>query len=188
MGKPPKLAGYVEVADRIPLFWERYPRGAIRTELIKFDGEEVMFRADLFDESFADAPIATGWAHEVVGSSPVNRTSAVENCETSAVGRALANLGFVGKPGAKRPSREEMKKAVPAAEETRAKLVAILEDVPDEVIESFTPKEKAGVEKMTDPDGGGTELQVERAISFVTRRAKELGAATKQAELPMEGA
>jgi hypothetical protein len=41
--------------------------------------------------------VSTGWAEEIVGNSPVNKTSALENCETSAVGRALANFGFQGK-------------------------------------------------------------------------------------------
>jgi hypothetical protein len=55
--------------------------------------------------------VSTGWAEEIVGNSPVNKTSALENCETSAVGRALANFGFQGKnPSATRPSRNEMEK------------------------------------------------------------------------------
>jgi len=56
--------------------------------------------------------VSTGWAEEIVGSSPVNKSSALENCETSAIGRALANLGFQGKaPASTRPSRTEMEKA-----------------------------------------------------------------------------
>jgi hypothetical protein len=50
---------------------------------------------------------STGWANEVPGDGAVNRDSVLENCETSAVGRALANLGY---SGSKRPSAEEMKK------------------------------------------------------------------------------
>lgn len=180
-----KLAGYVEVADRIPLFWEKYPEGAIRTVLKKFEDDEVIFIAQLYAMNDDIEPVATGWAHEVVGSSHINKTSAIENCETSAVGRALANLGFLGKPGAKRPSREEMRKVVPAEKKTRDKLIAILEDVPDNVIDSFTPKEKKGVEKMIDPSGEGTELQVERAIQFVTKRALELGTDAVQDTLPV---
>ena len=55
--------------------------------------------------------VSTGWAEEIVGNSPVNKTSALENCETSAIGRALANFGFQGKsPAATRPTRNEMEK------------------------------------------------------------------------------
>lgn len=50
---------------------------------------------------------STGWANEIPGDGAVNRDSVLENCETSAVGRALANLGY---SGSKRPSAEEMKK------------------------------------------------------------------------------
>jgi hypothetical protein len=53
---------------------------------------------------------ATGYAEEVRGEGNVNRTSHVENCETSAIGRALANLGYAGSDMTKRPSREEMQK------------------------------------------------------------------------------
>jgi hypothetical protein len=54
-------------------------------------------------------PQATGFATEIEGTSPVNRANASENCETSSIGRCLANLGFAAK--GKRPSREEMSKA-----------------------------------------------------------------------------
>jgi hypothetical protein len=53
-------------------------------------------------------PQSTGFATEIEGTTPVNRANASENCETSSIGRALANLGFATK--GKRPSREEMEK------------------------------------------------------------------------------
>jgi hypothetical protein len=56
--------------------------------------------------------IATGWAEEIRGQGNVNKTSHVENCETGAVGRALANAGLSGSDFTKRPSREEMGKVV----------------------------------------------------------------------------
>jgi hypothetical protein len=66
-----------------------------------------VIRAELWLE---DVCIATGYAEEVRGAGNVNRTSHVENCETSAVGRALANAGMAGSDVSKRPSREEMAK------------------------------------------------------------------------------
>jgi hypothetical protein len=54
--------------------------------------------------------IATGWAEEIRGQGNVNKTSHLENCETGAVGRALANAGLSGSDFSKRPSREEMGK------------------------------------------------------------------------------
>ncbi len=69
------------------------------------------FLAELYLNDTDIRPHATGWANEVIGSSPVNRTSAMENCETSAIGRAINNSILVlGKPNNNRPSREEMEK------------------------------------------------------------------------------
>jgi hypothetical protein len=66
-----------------------------------------VFKASLYVDGLL---IATGYAEEHVTERGVNSTSHVENCETSAVGRALANAGFAGSDPSKRPSREEMTK------------------------------------------------------------------------------
>jgi hypothetical protein len=75
-----------------------------------------VIRAELWLE---DVCIATGYAEEVRGAGNVNRTSHVENCETSAVGRALANAGMAGTDVNKRPSREEMAKVQNTAPKMR---------------------------------------------------------------------
>jgi hypothetical protein len=75
-----------------------------------------VIRAELWLE---DVCIATGYAEEVRGAGNVNRTSHVENCETSAVGRALANAGMAGTDVNKRPSREEMSKVQNAGPKMR---------------------------------------------------------------------
>ena len=83
-----------------------YPR--VVTDMISQPGADVcVIRAELWLGSML---IATGYAEEVRGQGNVNRTSHVENCETSAIGRALANCGMAGSDMAKRPSREEMAK------------------------------------------------------------------------------
>jgi hypothetical protein len=102
------LKNYEEVKDRIPRFWAKYPRGAITTELIYHDATDYIVKATLHDDDHR--VISTGLAHEKVGATPVNKTSALENCETSAIGRALANHTFSSSAHA-RPSREEMDKA-----------------------------------------------------------------------------
>lgn len=99
-------AEYIEVADRIPLFWDAYPDGAITTEIIRLDGPEIIVKATLY--RLKGDVLATGIAREVEGRSPVNRTAHAENAETSAIGRALANAGFTG--SAKRASKQEMEK------------------------------------------------------------------------------
>ena len=102
---------YATVAQRIEEFYKEHPQGTVRTELVKVDGPEVVFRATVFrtvEEAVAGVG-TTGYAREVEGKSPVNRTSHYENCESSAIGRALANLGYA--TSAHRPSRQEMLKA-----------------------------------------------------------------------------
>jgi len=101
-------ADYAEVAERLPLFWKDCPRGRIITELIVDDGERIVMKASLFPTYEDHHPTTTGFAEEIRGSSMVNKTSALENCETSAVGRALANYQYQGSK--KRASLEEMVK------------------------------------------------------------------------------
>ena len=99
---------YATVAERIELFYTRYPQGRINTQLISRDEGEITFKALVYrsaDDTFA---AATGWACEREGDSDINTVACLENTETSAVGRALANLGFIA--STKRPSREEMEK------------------------------------------------------------------------------
>lgn len=84
---------YVDVAERIRAFYERYPEGSIQTEMVRLEGEMVVFRAAVYRDR-EDAHPTTGWAYEREGVGYVNRTSFIENCETSAIGRALANLNF----------------------------------------------------------------------------------------------
>lgn len=100
------LKDYVEVRERIAAFYERYPTGSIRTEMVRLQDDLVVFKALVYRDPEDPHP-TTGWAYERPGSSRVNESHFVENCETSAIGRALANLGFAG---GRRPSREEMAK------------------------------------------------------------------------------
>ena len=101
-------ADYAEVAERLPLFWKDCPRGRIITELIVDDGTRIVMRAELYADIADTVPTTTGYAEEIRGSSMVNKTSALENCETSAIGRALANYQYQGSK--KRASLEEMVK------------------------------------------------------------------------------
>jgi hypothetical protein len=100
---------YATVAERIELFYERYPEGRINTELVTRVDGEITFRASVYRGSLDTLAAATGWASEREGDGDVNTVACLENTETSAVGRALANLGFTA--STKRPSREEMEKA-----------------------------------------------------------------------------
>jgi hypothetical protein len=101
-------ADYAEVAERLPLFWKDCARGRIITEIIVDDGTRIVMKASLFATYEDHHPTTTGYAEEIRGSSMVNKTSALENCETSAIGRALANYQYQGSK--KRASLEEMVK------------------------------------------------------------------------------
>lgn len=107
-----RLADYAPVADRITLFYRRFPMGRIVTELMSRTEREVVFRASVFRLPEEATPAATGWASEREGDGEVNAVACLENTETSAIGRALANLGFTA--STKRPSAEEMRKAARA--------------------------------------------------------------------------
>lgn len=87
-----KGKNYAEVPQRIKAFRFIYPQGRISTELVSDDGNVCVFRAVITDE--AGNLLGTGTAFEERGSTFINKTSYIENCETSAVGRALAMCGF----------------------------------------------------------------------------------------------
>ena len=100
---------YALVADRIALFYQRFPHGRIITELVSRSEREVTFKALVYRSPEEREPAATGWASEREGDGDVNLVACLENTETSAIGRALANLGFAA--SRRRPSYEEMAKA-----------------------------------------------------------------------------
>jgi hypothetical protein len=102
------LADYEPVEVRLEKFIKDYPAFRISTELEVVEATRYIVKAYLFKNAEDGVAWATGYAEETVTSRGVNQTSALENCETSAIGRALANAGYA--PKGKRPSREEMSK------------------------------------------------------------------------------
>ena len=104
------LADYEPVEVRLEKFIKDYPDFRISTELEVVEATRYIVKAYLFKTGQDSIAWATGYAEETVSTRGVNQTSALENCETSAIGRALANAGYA--PKGKRPSREEMSKVV----------------------------------------------------------------------------
>lgn len=108
MSREDALKDYVEVNVRIEKFYEKYPDGSIQTEITHLDNDKVIIKAYAYRDR-EDTKPATGHAMEKEGSSFINKTSHIENCETSAVGRALAILGFEVKKSV--ASKEEVENA-----------------------------------------------------------------------------
>jgi len=104
------LADYETVEVRLEKFIKDYPDSRIATELEVCDRDRYIVKAYLYKAAADTVAWTTGYAEEKVTDRGVNSTSALENCETSAIGRALANAGYAAK--GKRPSREEMSKVV----------------------------------------------------------------------------
>ena len=127
------LSQYDLVEDRIAKFWKDYPDGRISTEVVEHTLQRFIIKASIYRTEVDAYPWATGFAEETVSTRGVNSTSALENCETSAIGRALANAGYASK--GKRPSREEMSKVKasepkPFAEKLADKITMPVEDDP----------------------------------------------------------
>jgi len=172
------LSAYALVADRITLFYERYPAGRIVTELFSRVDREITFRALVFRGPEDVQPAATGWASEREGDGQINQVACLENTETSAVGRALANLGFTA--SSRRPSREEMEKAA----RQRARIVPRPAPVVEPLTVRHVPLDADPLQRRANAVYDVLGL-IERAeaIGFPERRGATLRAAVGRTDL-----
>jgi len=170
---------YVEVNERIKFFRqeEQYKNWSISTEFPLLTADEALCRCTISDRD--GMVIAMGHAHEWKASSNVNKTSYVENCETSAVGRALAMLG-IGIDASIASANEvesaiEQQQEKPAAKKPAAKKEPAPKDEPvDDILDkaiqyvkSATDKQKA-FDKIIDKYGDQmTDTQKTRLFKFV---------------------
>jgi hypothetical protein len=171
------FSDYALVADRITLFYLRYPTGRIVTRLHSRTDNEITFRALVFRTADDPRPAATGWASERRDDGEINQVACLENTETSAIGRALANLGFTA--STRRPSREEMEKA--SRERARLSLLGAVAAQPApfrQPIDADPAQRRANAVH----DALGLIERAE-AIGFPPRRAQAIRAALEQPEL-----
>jgi len=87
-----KGKNYVEVNERLKYFREHFKGYSLLTDIVELSEERVVIKAKIISEEGVE--VANGLAYELAGSSFINKTSYIENCETSAWGRALANFGI----------------------------------------------------------------------------------------------
>jgi hypothetical protein len=108
---------YETVEVRLGKFITEHNDFRIYTELLESSATRFIVRASIYRTELDANPWATGLAYEMVTDRGVNQTSALENCETSAIGRALANAGYAAK--GKRPSQSEMAKVIAAVDKPK---------------------------------------------------------------------
>ena len=130
------LSKYETVDQRLEKFWKEYPDGRIETNLEVITEDRCVVKCYLYKTYLDSVSFATGIAEERLTSSHINKTSFVENCESSAIGRALHNGGISkhseGKP---RPTREEMEKVARIENDAKAKSITV---APADSWETFT--------------------------------------------------
>ena len=155
------LDDYETVEERLVKFWKDHPDGQIHTKLVASSSTQYIVEASIFRTEADPRPWTTGLAEETVQGRGVNATSALENCETSAIGRALANAGYATK--GKRASREEMSK-VAASQQVKANIEQVKAKMAD------TSKEYVPVEKASDPwtiSSAAPVTTMEQAVEMV---------------------
>jgi galactitol-specific phosphotransferase system IIB component len=106
---------YAEVNQRIKAFRMCYPNGCIKTDVVSIENGICIMKASIYDEH--NGLLGTGTAYEKENSTFINKTSYIENCETSAVGRALAMCGFGIDTSI--ASKEEVENAIAQQEEEK---------------------------------------------------------------------
>jgi hypothetical protein len=145
------LSNYETVESRLARFWEAHPNGRVRTQMLNYTGDACVFYAELYADKNDKDPVATGWAEEIKTDRGVNATSFVENCETSAIGRACANFVFATQ--GKRPSREEMSKVARSGSQVTLSPIGSSKPVHTPQGAFATPKQLGYIKKLARDKG-----------------------------------
>ena len=185
---PVKIHGkeYTTVVERINDFRndERFEGWSIETDIISSDIENCIIKATIKDST--GKIVGTGLAHEVQGSTNINKTSHVENCETSAIGRALANIGKAGTEYASanevsdaiinqkvEEATEKLRGLVSAVLSNHSSIVAIkegiaLDNLSEAAEEWFTLEDDIKASLWIAPSKGGVFTTKERDVMKTT--------------------
>jgi hypothetical protein len=137
MAEKYSLEDYETVDARLRRLYTNHPEARVLTEMVYRDDRSFIVKAELYLDRNDMTPVATGYAEEIVGAGFVNKTSALENCETSAIGRCISNsLLVLGTPEGKRPSQTEMEKVERYKESPRKAVAKKTEYTPEQVIDA----------------------------------------------------
>lgn len=166
------LEDYETVEERIKRFYEKYEDGRIITENVTTPADRAngiwIVKSYIYlstGDQAAELPKSTGYAFEVDGQGMANKTSALENCETSSIGRALANMNMSGN---KRTSRSEMEKVARGV--TPPKATVPIPDFFDDLILGAESLKKLEELWETAVKGGYSD----QVKDLFTKRKKEL--------------
>lgn len=153
------LADYETVESRLEKFWKEYPDGRISTELEVVETHRYVVKAYLYRTYLDQVAYSTGFAEEKDTDRGVNATSALENCETSAIGRALANAGFAAK--GKRPSQSEMVKVQLAGRSGSEKPAEpiLKQTFPEPEVDAWTIQNYKDVQEVVQITGSPTLME-----------------------------
>jgi hypothetical protein len=173
------LNDYVQVNERIEKFYDKYPDGSIQTEIVSNANGEIIIKAYAYKNQEDKHP-TTGHAMEKEGSSFINKTSHIENCETSAVGRALAMMGFEIKKSV--ASKEEVENAKLQQEE----LAKLIDKNKVASIKSLLEKTKSDEKKFIKFYGITSIESMTNEIYIKAMKALEDKLATLPKEQPVE--
>jgi hypothetical protein len=127
------LNEYQTVQERIDLFWKKFPAGRFKLDIVSQSDNQVIIKASVWTDKNDKHPTTVDFAEERIGTSPVNKISHVENCATSALGRAISALGGEFSPKGKRPSREEMDKVARNSKATVKDWSAMADTLGDDI-------------------------------------------------------
>lgn len=169
---------YAEVPQRVKAFRMLYPNGSLTSEIISLENGVVIMKATACDEN--GQILGTGHAYEKEGNGFINKTSYIENCETSAWGRALAACGIIGGNEGAAGSIASMEEVMNAKkqqkmmseDEKKAQLKKLLQDTDSDVTlfliwcNKEFKREIASVDELI-------EIELDRAISKVKQKEKK---------------
>lgn len=159
--KKDALKDYVEVNQRVMEFWQKYPNGRIHTEIVSWQDGVIVMKASGYRDINDAIPFAVGHAYEKEGSSYINSSSALENCETSAVGRMTGIGNFSAKKSI--ASKEEVENAIVQQEQIK-----------EETLKANDPAIKAKFNILNgSPDGFDEFMQKMRSKGYSNQAINE---------------